>query len=479
MSEMPNATISRAYRMRVYPTAAQSALLGRLFGAARFVWNWALATRTAAWREREERVNWIGLSRQFTELRRAADTAWLGELPREPFNQVLRDQERAFGNFFSKRAAYPRFKRRGGHASVRFTFDQRRAQVQQGAGRFATVELPGLGAVKLRQTEALSGRLRSVTISRDGAGRVFAAITADGVPVAEPLAATIEAVGLDAGLRDLLVIAGDAGALRRVEAPKALSAKLAKLRRYQRRQSRQIAAQMRAQGLDPAKPCPKGVRLGVSGRRRRQQRRIARLHAAIGDTRRDVLHQATNRIVREAQVICLEDLNLKAMSRSMGRRGFRRSVNDAALGEMRRQVEYKAEWQERVVIAVDRFYPSSKTCNNCGAINRALQLREKRWICACGAEHDRDENAAKNLRAEGLRLMRDAGSSPATPRSGESDARGVASAVAAVQNNAPLQHRPTMNRELAVAVPREKAEKPKRAARPRKTRMERVDAGSG
>jgi len=476
MSEAPT-TISRAYRMRVYPTVAQSAVLSRLVGAARYVWNWALATRTAAWREREERVNWIALSRNFTELRRAPETAWLAELPREPFNQVLRDQERAFTNFFAKRAKYPRFKRRGGHAGVRFTFDQRRTQVQQGAGRFATADLPGLGAVKLRQTEPLSGRLRSVSLSRDGAGRYFASITADGIAAPAAIEATLDAVGLDAGLRDLLVIAADAGALRRVPAPKPLAAKLAKLRRYQRRQSRQIAAQMQAQGLDPAKPCPKGVRLGVSGRRRRQQRRIARLHAGISDLRRDVLHQATAQIVREAQVIGLEDLSLKAMSRGMGRRGFRRSVADAALGEMRRQIEYKSAWQNRTVVAVDRFYPSSKTCSACGSINRELHLRDTRWSCACGAVHDRDENAAKNIRAEALRLI--AASSPATPRSGGSDARGVSSAVAAVQNNASPQHRPTKNRELAVAVLHEQADRPKRATRPRKTRMERVEAGSG
>jgi putative transposase len=465
--------------MRVYPTAAQAAVLVRLFGAARFVWNWALATRTAAWREREELLSWVALSRQFTELRREQATAWLAELPREPFNQVLRNQERAFANFFSKRAKYPTFKRRGGHASVRFTLDQRRVQVTQGAGRFATVDLPGLGQIKLRQIEPLSGRLRSVTLSRDGSGRHFASITADGVAAPVSVAASHEAVGLDAGLRDLLVIAGDTGSLRRVAAPRALAAKLDKLRRYQRRQSRQLEAQMRVQGLDPAKPCPKGVRLGVSGRRRRQQQKIARLYAAIGDVRRDALHQATTTVVRTAAVICVEDLNLKAMSRGMGRRGFRRSVNDAALGEVRRQLTYKSAWHGRAVSVVDRFYPSSKTCSACGTINRALQLREKRWTCACGAEHDRDENAATNIRAEGLRLLRDVCASPATPRSGESHARGVVSAVDQRQCIAADQHRPTKNRELADAVSSEKAARLKRATRPNKTRMERVEVWSG
>lgn len=303
---MDEHTIERAYRMRAYPTPAQQALLGRLLGATRYVWNWSLARRSAAWREREERMNWVTLSRDFTLLRKAEGTAWLSELPREPFNQVLRDQERAFANFYAKRAKYPRFKRRQDHSSLRFTLDQRRTQVDRGEGRWARVDLPGLGEVQLRRSEDLAGRLRSVTLRRDGAGRWFATLTADGVPKSAWGAAGTAAVGVDAGLRDLLVIA-DGVAERRVPAPKALAGKLVKLRRYQRRQTRQIEAQMRSQGLDPSRPCPKGVRLGVSGRRRRTQRRIARLHTQIADVRREATHMATSQIVREAQVICLED----------------------------------------------------------------------------------------------------------------------------------------------------------------------------
>ncbi|HEY2590352.1 MAG TPA: transposase, partial [Steroidobacteraceae bacterium] len=372
-------TIERAYRMRVYPTRRQRALLGRLFGAARYVWNWALARRTEAYRCDDTHLNWVALSRELTALRRGEGTQWLGELPREPFIQVLRDLERAFKNFFEQRAEYPRFKRRGGKCAVRFTLDQRRAQVKRGEGRdrWAYVSLPGLGRVKLRRTEALAGRLRSVTLSRDGAGRYFASVTADRVPLEEARAAVIEAVGVDAGLRDLLVM-HDGSEIRRIEAPRSLAAKLVRLRRYQRRQSRQLATQMRAQGLDPSKPCPKGIRLGLSHRRSRTRMRIARLHARIADQRRDALHRATTAIVREAQVIAIESLRVKAMARSMGRRAFRRSVADAALGEVRRQLTYKGVWALRQVIAVDAFFASSKRCSDCGEINRTLKL-ERRW----------------------------------------------------------------------------------------------------
>ncbi len=442
--------IERAYRMRVYPTRRQRALLGRLFGAARFVWNWALARRSEVYKTDGTRLNWVALSRSFTELRRTKETQWLAELPREPFNQVLRDLERAFTNFFAGRARYARFKRRGGRCSVRFTLDQRRSQLERGVGaaRWAYVCLPGLGRVKLRRTERLVGRLRSVTLSRDGAGRYFAAVTADGVLAEERLPAPLQAVGVDAGLRDLLVI-HDGRATQRVPAPRTLAGKLVRLRRYQRRQSRQLAAQMHAQGLDPARPCPKGVRLGISRRRARTRLRIARLHARIRDQRRDALHRATSALVREAQVIAIETLRVKAMSRSMGRRAFRRSVQDAAFGEVRRQLTYKGAWAGRQVIALAPNFPSSKRCSACHEVHHALRL-ERHWRCAgCGVVHERDENAAKNLRAEGLRVL--AGGSPATDKRSGSDVRGVACAAEASQRATvvALQRRPTLNREPA------------------------------
>jgi putative transposase len=445
-------TCERAYRMRCYPSARQRGVLGRLFGASRFVWNWALWRRTEVYRAEKRRLNWIALSREFTALRCAPATAWLAELPREPFNQVLRDQERAFAGFFAGRSGYPRFRRRGGAVSVRFTLDQRRAQVLRGSGqdRWAYVQLAGLGRVKLRRTEALAGRLRSVTLSRDAAGRYFAAITADGVALREAPMATVAAVGVDVGMRVLAVV-HDGERARSEPAPKALAAKLARLRRYQRRQSRQLAAQMRRQGLDPRLPCPKGVRLGLSKRRLGTQRRIAREQARIADVRRDRLHRVSTRIVREAQVIAIEALRVKAMARSMGRRAFRRGVADAALGELRRQIRYKGAWAGREVVLLDPFYPSSKTCSGCGALNAALGL-QKHWQCpVCAARHDRDVNAALNLRAEGLRVLGMRGSSPATGEGPESDARGVACAAQGARpaTVGSLQRRPTVNREPA------------------------------
>jgi putative transposase len=333
---------------------------------------------------------------------------------------------------------------------VRFTLDQRRVQVEREATpRWAFVDLPGLGRVKLRRTEGLQGRLRSVTVCRDGAGRYFASICADQVPQAVWPEAHSEVIGIDLGLRDLAVVS-DGTAVRTLRTPKALQLKRIRLRRYQRRQSRQVAAQMRAQGLDPTKPCPKGVRLGMSRRRAKTRARIARLHGRIGELRRDALHRVSTALVAEAQILVLEDLNVKALARGGHRKGFRRAMGDVALGELRRQIRYKAAWAGRQVIEIDRFFPSSKRCFACGTVNTALGCA-KRWACpACGASHDRDENAAKNIRAEGLRQLA-AASSLATGKGPGSDARGVACAAERTRRVtvACAQRRPTQNREPA------------------------------
>jgi putative transposase len=450
----PAPTIERAYRMRVYPTRSQARQLAQLAGATRRVWNWALERRTSAYRAEGTKLNWIALSREFTALRAAPDTAWLGDLPREPFNQVLRDQERAFQNFFAKRAQYPKPRRYGVPYGIRFTLDQRREQVERGddTSRWARVSLPGLGVLKLRRTEALAGRLRSITLRRE-AGAWYASITADGVPAPVSAPAVCEVIGVDVGLKDLVVRSDG------VRVPATLKSSLARLRRYQRHYVRQRDAAARRQGLNPAAPFPKGTRIEVSNRMRRTQRRVADLHARIGAVRREALHRATTDLVRSAQVIAIEDLAVKAMARGMGRKGFRRSVANAAPGELRRQIAYKAQWSGRTLSVVDRWYPSSKTCSACGAVNKALTLNQRYWTCpACGAEHDRDDNAAVNIEREGLRLLAESGPDGRTPMSGGTDARGDLGAVAAASRKGtrPLgssqvialaQHRRSLNRE--------------------------------
>jgi len=430
-------TIERAYRVRLRLKPKQERTLSRLLGAKRMVWNWALRRKHEAWRADGTNLTAVVLSREFTVLRKAEGTDWLTTLPREPFNQVIRDFDRAWKNFFSGRAKRPRRKKRGSVSAVRFTLDQHRHQVDRDVG---VVQLDGVGKVRFRVTEPLIGRLRSVTVRRDSAGRWFAAFTADGVPQPEKVTATSQVVGVDLGLKDSAALStGEV-----IAAPKHLHAKLKRLRRYQRSFSRQRDAAARRAGLDPSKPLPKGTRLEPSNRMKRRNRQIGRLHAQVADARSDHQHQLTADIVASADVIAIEDLSVRGMARGMGRRAFRRAVTDAGMGEIRRQLTYKAGWHGRELVVVDRFYPSSKTCSRCSAINQALKLGGRRWSCgACGAEHHRDINAALNIAAEGLRLL-------TTPGNGGIDARGEDTCAA---GSTPPAGQPTSsNRELVYRV---------------------------
>ena len=458
----------RAYRVRLRPTPAQARTLSRLFGAKRFVWNWALTEQHAARAAGTKRPTWVDLSRRFTALRSAPDTAWLGELPREPFNQVLRDLDRAWSNAFASRARRPRRKKYGTVNALRFTLDQRREGLVtwcDDAGeilRTGSVALPQLGRIRMRVTEPMVGRLRSVTLSRDAGGRWHATFSADGVPAPVTAPAMRPALGIDMGLRETAVLSDG----NRVAAARSLATAQARLRRYQRHYVRQRDAAARRQGLDPSKPFPKGTRIDVSNRMLRTRHQVGRLHARVADHRRDLLHRTSATAVRTANVIAIEDLAVKAMARAMNKRAFRRSVADAGLGELRRQLQYKAAWSNRVVVAVDRFYPSSKTCSACGEKHAALALRDRRWTCpACGADHDRDANAATNIEREGLRLL---ALNDTTPRSGGIHARGE-DACATVRSPAAGQPTST-NRELT-----------DRAARrsPRKARKDQARRGVG
>ena len=462
----PTSTIERAYRVRLRLKPAQERQLLRLFGARRFVWNWALRRKDAAWRTDGMKLNAIALSREFTQLKAAPETAWLAELPRMPFDQTLRDFDMAWTNFFAGRAKRPRRKKFGTVRSARFTLDQRRELVDRDTGR---IQLDGIGKVRFRVTEAMPGRLRSVTVSRDAAGRWFGSFTADGVPALASTAASA-AIGIDLGLKDTAVI-HDGVASRKVAAPKHLATQLRRLRRYQRSYGRQRDAALVRHGHDPSKRIPKGTHIVASNRMRRRKAQIGTLHAKVGDLRRNHQHQMTAVVVANTAVICIEDLAVKAMGRSMGRRAFRRGVSDAGLGEIRRQLEYKAKWRGRALIAVDRFYPSSKTCSTCGAIHAGLKLADRHWRCErCGSEHDRDSNAAINIRREGLRLLAE-GTGPdgrplmtsvgRTRRSRGTDARGEGACAAG--KTSPAGQPTSMNREPAY-----------RAAQPRTTRQRQV-----
>jgi putative transposase len=219
------------------------------------------------------------------------------------------------------------------------------------------------------------------------------------VPLKAAPEPTKGAVAIDQGVSSLLTTSDG----HKVPVSRALEVRERRLRRYQRSQARKMRAAMARAGLDPSKPIPKGVQLKRSKRFERNRIRIGRLHAKVRDARQELLHQTSRKLVNEHGLIGVETLSIKGMQRGLKR--VRGRVANAALGELRRQLDYKAAWADRQVVAIDRFYPSSQLCSKCGWQNKDLKLRDRHWRCAeCGADHDRDVNAARNILAEALRI---------------------------------------------------------------------------
>ncbi|WP_232420092.1 RNA-guided endonuclease InsQ/TnpB family protein [Nitrosococcus watsonii] len=335
------------------------------FGHARFVWNWALETRTEAYQEHGESLNTIRLSRKLTAMKKA-EYPWLSEATAGCHTQKLRDQDTAFRNFFAGRARYPRFKSRHHTQSVRYQLDQRHVAKNFNA-ESKWLKLPKLGALKLKWSRKINGIPKMVTVSKDPCGRYFASMACE-VEIL-PLPAKRNAVGVDVGIKDVVITSEG----YKSGAPK-----------YTYRYARQL--KMAQRRLSSKK---KG-----SQRRRRQQVHVARIHARIKDSRRDFLHQQSNRLINENQVIGLEDLNIKGMLRNQR---LSKAIADCGLYELRRQIEYKAAWYGRDVLIVDRWAPTSKTCSACGALQESMPLKVRDWVCECGAVHDRDINAAQNV----------------------------------------------------------------------------------
>ncbi|MFE2495857.1 RNA-guided endonuclease InsQ/TnpB family protein [Streptomyces scopuliridis] len=368
---MTTSHVKRAYKYRFYPTDAQAAELSRTFGCVRKVYNLALAARTEAW-VRQERVNYNQTSAMLTVWKKTEELAYLSEVSSVPLQQCLRHLQVAFTHFFAKRAKYPHFKsKRKSRRSAEYTTSGFRCR--GGVLTLAKMSEP-LDIVWSRPLpEGVSPS--TVTVSQDAAGRWFVSLLCDD-PRVQPLPATDTAVGIDVGLTHLLTLSTG----EKITNP-----------RHERKDRARLALAQRHLAKKAG---------GDGANRARARRRVARIHARIADRRRDGLHKLTTRLVRENQTLVIEDLTVRNMVRN---RSLARAISDAAWSEFRSMLEYKAAWYGREVIAVDRFFPSSRLCSRCGTLASRMPLNVRTWTCGgCGTTHDRDVNAAENLLAAGL-----------------------------------------------------------------------------
>jgi putative transposase len=362
----------KAYRFRMRPTEAQGHALNRTAGARRFVWNWALRLWKDHYQATGESIGLKRLSAELTLLKHQPGMEWLNEVDSQALQQTLKDLHRAFAGLFAKRARHPRFKSRK-RDTARFRIPQR-IRLKDGK-----VYVPKVGWVRIRQSRDIDGTIKGATFKRCGDGHWYVTLTAEfempDVPLPAPDPAKV--VGIDLGLIDFATPSDGSDP---IPAPRFYRKGQREIRRAQRAVSR------RRRG---------------SKRRERARQHLARIHRRVAARRDDFLHKLSTDLVHQHEAICIEDLNVKGLARTK----LAKSFSDAAMGEFRRQLGYKCEWNRIPLVAIDRFFPSSKMCNGCGALNDRLTLSDREWDCECGAHHERDLLAACNIRDEGLRLI--------------------------------------------------------------------------
>ena len=362
--------IRKAFQFRLQPTSAQEQQFWRYCGAVRWVWNRMLAERSETHKATGKAPSAYTQIKQLPILKQQEETVWLNTIQSQVLQDAVLDLDDAFGRFFSKQNGYPNFKSRHGRKQS-FSYPQ---GVKVEAGR---VWLPKIGWVKFRQSREIQGKIKRATIRRKASGWYVSLLCEVDFEPPHPVTITPEnSVGVDLGSIDLVTLSDG----RKTGNPRYYRSAERKLARAQRSLSRK----------------QKG-----SNNRAKQKQRVARLHEHVANCRKDDLDKLSSQLIRENQAVFVEDLNVLGIAKRMGK-----SVGDAGWSELVRQLEYKAAWQGKSLVKIGRYFPSSKTCSGCGYKHSDLALSERTWICpSCDTLHDRDINAAVNVKQEGLKLV--------------------------------------------------------------------------
>ena len=365
--------MEKAYKFRIYPNKAQEILIQKTFGCVRFVYNYFLDKRITTYKEDKVTLTYNKCSKELTKLKQ--ELTWLKEPDKCSLQNALKHLDRAFQNFFNREnVGYPKFKsKKNRHKSYKTNFSNNNITFEG-----SKIKLPKIGKVRIRDKQIPQGRILNATVSQTPSGKYFVSICCTDVEKPDFIR-TDKYVGIDLGIKDFVITSdGD-----KYSNPKYLKQSLNKLAKSQRELSRKTRG---GSNWDKARI------------------KVARLYERITNQRKDMLNKLSSELVRKYDVICIEDLQVSNMIKN---HNLAQSISDASWSEFVRQLEYKSKWYGKELIKVDRFFPSSQTCNVCGYINKATKnLAVRAWVCPnCSAKHDRDINASINILHEGMRTV--------------------------------------------------------------------------